>query len=212
MKQETRPGRTVEPFGLPAPPDHFHLSAKDRRPSTLDRQPWTARGAAVDSVKPTVQAYPLTAQRSTVLEIRKPLLLLRLSGVFLLRFADRRFCGLLLLNEPPRRTRETGCRPTNECTVEEPCSQTPRVRLRCVSDPRTNPASHVGWSQAASPDFTPHNDVGSFKPRLCFKTTVGRLSESSFPNEDHDSERLCFLIWSAMTCHRFGFPCGLSSE
>jgi hypothetical protein len=111
---KTRSGRTVEPFGLPAPPDHRHISAEDRRPSTLDRQPWTARGAADDSVKPAVQAYPLTKQRSAVLERRKPLLLLRLSGVFLLRLADRRFCGLLLLNDPPRRTRDFGCLPTNE--------------------------------------------------------------------------------------------------
>ena len=36
---------------------------------------------------------------------RKPLLLFRLSGWFLLRFAERQFLSLLL-KEPPRRTRE----------------------------------------------------------------------------------------------------------
>ena len=39
-----------------------------------------------------------------VLASRRPLLLLRLSGVFLLRFAERRFAGLLF-QEPPRSTR-----------------------------------------------------------------------------------------------------------
>ena len=40
-----------------------------------------------------------------VLAKRKPLLLFRFVGVFLLRLAERRFCGLLF-QEPPRRTRE----------------------------------------------------------------------------------------------------------
>jgi hypothetical protein len=40
---------------------------------------------------------------SGVLARRKPLLLLRLSGLFLLRFADRQFLGLLF-QEPPRNT------------------------------------------------------------------------------------------------------------
>ena len=39
-----------------------------------------------------------------VLATRKPMLLFRLSGWFLLRFAERRFRGLLF-QEPPRRTR-----------------------------------------------------------------------------------------------------------
>ena len=40
----------------------------------------------------------------SVLAKRKPMLLFRLVGVFLLRFAERRFCGLLF-HEPPRLTR-----------------------------------------------------------------------------------------------------------
>ena len=45
-----------------------------------------------------------TALAAVVLARRKPLLLLRLSGVFLLRLAERRFVGLLF-QEPPRSTR-----------------------------------------------------------------------------------------------------------
>ena len=66
-------------------------------------------------------------QQSEVLEIRKPLLLLRLSGVLLLRFADRRFCGLLLLNEPPRKTREFGHPPAYEFMSQQRFPQTPRM-------------------------------------------------------------------------------------
>ena len=36
---------------------------------------------------------------------RKPMLLFRLSVVFLFRFDERRFSGLLLFQEPPRITR-----------------------------------------------------------------------------------------------------------
>ena len=39
---------------------------------------------------------------------RKPLLLFRLVGLFLLRLAERRLSGLLLFHEPPRRTRLDG--------------------------------------------------------------------------------------------------------
>src|SRR5215831_12863740 len=44
------------------------------------------------------------APAQSVLATRNPTLLLRLSGWFLLRLAERRFCGLLF-QEPPRRTR-----------------------------------------------------------------------------------------------------------
>lgn len=40
----------------------------------------------------------------SVLATRKPRLLFRFVGVFLLRLAERRFCGLLF-HEPPRLTR-----------------------------------------------------------------------------------------------------------
>jgi hypothetical protein len=46
----------------------------------------------------------LPALAKKVLATRKPMLLLRLSGWFLLRLAERR-SGLLLFQEPPRRTR-----------------------------------------------------------------------------------------------------------
>ena len=60
-----------------------------------------------------VPAPRLTALRHkgkrgySVLATRKPLLLFRFVGLFLLRFAERRFCGLLF-QEPPRRTRREG--------------------------------------------------------------------------------------------------------
>jgi hypothetical protein len=41
----------------------------------------------------------------SVLAKRKPLLLFRFVGLFLFRFAERRFSGLLF-QEPPRRTRK----------------------------------------------------------------------------------------------------------
>ena len=47
-----------------------------------------------------------TTNRYGVLEIRKPMKSLRLSGEKSLRYADRRYCGSLLKNEPPRKTRE----------------------------------------------------------------------------------------------------------
>lgn len=54
-----------------------------------------------------------------VLEIRKPLLLLRLSGVLLLRYADRRLSGLLLLNAPPRNTRLIDRIPFLKCNLQQ---------------------------------------------------------------------------------------------
>src|SRR5215831_4447370 len=45
-----------------------------------------------------------SAPAQSVLATRNPTLLLRLSGWFPLRLAERRFCGLLF-QEPPRRTR-----------------------------------------------------------------------------------------------------------
>jgi hypothetical protein len=42
--------------------------------------------------------------RVSVLATRKPRLLFRFVGSFLLRFAERRFCGVLF-QEPPRLTR-----------------------------------------------------------------------------------------------------------
>ena len=45
---------------------------------------------------------------------RKPMLLLRLSGVLLLRFEDNRLSGSLLFHDPPRNTREVcRCRRSN---------------------------------------------------------------------------------------------------
>lgn len=48
-----------------------------------------------------------SALAKIVLASRKPLLLFRLSGLFLLRLAERKFCGLLF-QEAPRRTRRQG--------------------------------------------------------------------------------------------------------
>jgi len=44
------------------------------------------------------------SRTDAVLERRKPMLLLRLPGVLLLRLATRQFCGLLF-HDPPRMTR-----------------------------------------------------------------------------------------------------------
>ena len=46
----------------------------------------------------------IPALAENVLAKRKPILLFRLSELFLLRFAERRFLGLLF-QEPPRKTR-----------------------------------------------------------------------------------------------------------
>jgi hypothetical protein len=76
-------------------------------------RPWTKKCAPSGSVNPEALAiprFPANAGRgggNIVLASRKPILLFRLSGLFLLRWAARRFCGLLF-QEPPRRRRRQG--------------------------------------------------------------------------------------------------------
>jgi len=61
-------------------------------------------GRTLCSLAASVNAVTLAV---SVLAKRNPLLLFRLVGLFLLRFAERRFSGLLF-QEPPRRTRDEG--------------------------------------------------------------------------------------------------------
>ena len=63
-------------------------------------RPWTLNGTPGGTVIPPALA-------ESVLARRKPMLLFRLSAVFLLRFAERAFSGLLF-QEPPRSTRRQG--------------------------------------------------------------------------------------------------------
>jgi hypothetical protein len=83
------------------------------------------------------------APAQSVLATRKPIVLLRLSGWFLLRLAERRLSGLLF-QEPPRRTREDGAVQApgrNECEARRrkryvlPANRVDRVgaRARAVS-------------------------------------------------------------------------------
>jgi hypothetical protein len=102
----------------------------------------------------------------SVLAKRKPMLLFRLVGVFLLRFAERRFCGLLF-QEPPRRTREEGagqgwCWPGASPADNGRCIRTvstitaisepiPKIaRLGCAENPK-----------GASPLWKPHPASGA---------------------------------------------------
>jgi hypothetical protein len=68
------------------------------------RSAWQALDALSATLPASVNARTLAV---SVLAKRKPLLLFRLVGLFLLRFAERRFSGLLF-QEPPRRTRDEG--------------------------------------------------------------------------------------------------------
>jgi hypothetical protein len=70
-----------------------------------------------------------------VLATRKPTLLLRLSGWFLLRLAERRLCGLLF-QEPPRRTRRDGA-------VQAPGRNGCEARRLRTYGPRTAKMSRV---------------------------------------------------------------------
>jgi len=79
-----------------------------------------------------------------VLETRKPVLLFRFSGVFLLRLADRVLFGLLF-HEPPRSTREAGRRPQEDCMPEDIRSQPPRVGVAGVANPRAYPLREIAW-------------------------------------------------------------------
>ena len=75
---------------------HARLEARYAR---HDR-PWTAHA---HSARPWAGGLRLRAVPAT----RKPALSFRFPAVFLLRFAERRFCGLLF-HEPPRNTRRSG--------------------------------------------------------------------------------------------------------
>jgi hypothetical protein len=90
-----------------------------RRPGPYARQdgggiltaPMSIRARSSCSVLDALRALPpvlgleaALAHRWSVLATRNPLLLFRFVVLFLLRLAERRFCGLLF-QEPPRRTR-----------------------------------------------------------------------------------------------------------
>jgi hypothetical protein len=62
-------------------------------------------------------------------------LLLRLAGAFLLRLAERTFCGLLF-HEPPRNTRHSSASPSGKyCSGEYLPAQTMGLAMFCMADP-----------------------------------------------------------------------------
>lgn len=65
-------------------------------------QDFRRRSAGIRGCRHSGRQRPLQARKCT--ETRNPILLFRLSGVLLFRFAERQFCGLLF-HEPPRNTR-----------------------------------------------------------------------------------------------------------
>jgi hypothetical protein len=104
--REKEPGGAFELFGLPDPPGNTDSSPCRR---------WSASGTGSSPVRRTCSAF----RRAR--ETRKPRLLLRFPGSFLLRFADRQFlAGLFQL--PPRFTR-----------FEPPSDKTPRC-FQALSD------------------------------------------------------------------------------
>lgn len=104
------PPRTFESeHDLPVPGGPLFLSAG----STSSRH--RTRGAGLHAARSLSQwterfRLPRLDRRGAVLANRNPLLLFRLSGVFLFRFEERQFLALLF-HEPPRRTRDVGHRP-----------------------------------------------------------------------------------------------------
>ena len=103
----------------------------------------------------------LTAPAQSVLATRKPTLLLRLSVVFLLRFAERRFCGLLF-QEPPRRTRRHGA-------VQAPGRNACEARRRKRYAPPARTMPRVRRPRATSSLVTSHKRFRPCggNPRLC---------------------------------------------
>ncbi len=108
-----RSGGAFEPCGLPDPPDRFCIRPNGessvrrkaaRHRTAMDFAPWHAPLVNCRNSKTS------EFRQGKVLPTRKPLLLLRLSGWLVLRFAERRFVALLL-NDPPRSTRVLGPRP-----------------------------------------------------------------------------------------------------
>jgi hypothetical protein len=85
-----------------------HRTGPVKRPVWLTGR--DGAGLLCFTLRPSVDSrIPEAGVRATT-TTRKPLLLLRLSGVFLLRFAERQFLGLLF-QEPPRNTRAILLRP-----------------------------------------------------------------------------------------------------
>lgn len=124
---------------LDAPPRHAtRCGAMSRRGSrtTLAAHPWTHRCSPAAMLGATALAQ-------VVLAIRNPLFELRLSGVFLLRFAERRFTGLLF-QEPPRSTRRIfrvgRPPPTPRPTTKD---QTSRRQRGCGADAPCQRGAHA---------------------------------------------------------------------
>lgn len=82
-------------------------------------------------------------RQGKVLATRKPLLLLRLSGWLLLRFAERAF-DVLLLNEPPRKTRLLIRCPAEDCLIQQAAPQLIRVGLQGVTAPAHESTLDIG--------------------------------------------------------------------
>ena len=107
-------GKTASPNSSSAwgqqspPPAPIRLT-----PDPLFGVPACTRGREIGSwtpaVTPSLSVNRLALDRLLTVRAdwarRKPMLLFRLSVVFLFRFDDRRFSGLLLFQEPPRITR-----------------------------------------------------------------------------------------------------------
>ena len=88
------------------------------------------------------------------------MLLFRLSGVFLLRYAARQFSGLLF-QEPPRRTRDvmTFAPHKHPFTAEAP-DQPPAISLTGVADPTDEAWANRGPVDLATADVEMLVDTG----------------------------------------------------
>ena len=91
--------RRSEPMRLPRSAPPRYRARFPPRPCSS----WTALDAQSAPGATVIAPAPAQSVRPT----RKPILLFRLSVVFLLRFAERRFWGLLF-QDPPRKTRRQG--------------------------------------------------------------------------------------------------------
>ena len=141
---EKTPGGAFEPFGLPDPPGrHFLWLGSARERTGTGRRPGLRTPARSGSQGRPDSGPAGAIARREVLATRNPTLLLRFAGLFLLRYDDRAFLASLL-NEPPRRTRLYGLRPTEGMFGEQPLPQSIGIGLAGVADPVHHPTTDVG--------------------------------------------------------------------
>jgi hypothetical protein len=106
IHKEREPGTSARALSQESRPERSRSATSTRRPGvSVGQVPEEAPGRKSDRSSPVRHdTHRARWARAT----RNPRLSFRFSGAFLLRFADRQFCGLLF-QLPPRITREAAC-------------------------------------------------------------------------------------------------------